>query len=195
MTSGNIFSAFPTLFCVPNIFGGINRQFVTFAKFIQSVFCISFARHILKVFSVIVVLVSVFVVYMALRWTMPYKSGRNHRVNSFVKMLAIYRKRNKQISIIATSRLQNLIGCWLISRATKNFAYYRLTNVYKWRNFSSAISFLAHAMNQHYLFIRKRSLTQINGAKAFYATHIANFVAIFKAMHGSPKFHMNTPNS
>jgi len=192
---GNFFPPLSTLFCVPNIFGGINRQFVRFAKFIQSVFGISPARHILQIFRFVVMLVTVLMVYMATRRTMAYKCGCNHRVNGFVGMLAADGQCDKQIAVSPTSGSQDIVFSGLVRNAPKNFAYDWLTHAYYWRNFSGAMAFLTQAVNQCYLVFRKRSLAEIERAKASHFAFGTNFVGIFKPVHGCPSFHMKTPNS
>ena len=195
VTSGYFFAPLAALFCVPNVFSGINRQLVRFAKFVQSVLCVSPARHVLQIFRLVVVPVAVFVVYMATRRTMAYKCGCNHRMNGFVGMFAVDGQRYKQVTISPTSRSQNIVFSGFVRSAPKNFAYYCLANAYYGRNFSSAMTFLTHTVNQCYLVFRKRSLTKINRAKASHSSFNADFVGIFKPVHGCPSFHMKTPNS
>ena len=195
VTSGYLFAPFSALFCVPNVFSGINRQLVRLAKFVQSVLCVSFARHILQVFRLVVVPVAILVVYMATWRTMTYKRGCNHRVNGFVGMLAVDGQCDKQVTISPTSRSQNIVFGGFVRIAPKNFAYHWLTHAHYWRNFSGAMAFLTHAVNQCYLVFRKRSLAKIDRAKAAHSAFGANFVGIFKSIHGCPSFHMKTLNS
>ena len=192
MAGGYVFTAFAALLCVPYVGCLLYRQPMRLTKFVQSVFGVSLARHILQICRSIVMLVSVFMVHLPFRRARAYERMSDHPVKRFMRVFSVDRQRDKQVAVAAARGGQN--ACWrgFIRCAAKNFADYSLTDAYLRRYFSCAVAFAAHLPNAFNLSVRKSSLRDVLRPKTSHSAFVANFVCGFIPVYWQPSFHVNT---
>ena len=192
VAGGYVFTALAALLCVPYVGCLLYRQSMRFTKFVQSVFGVSLARHIFQICRLIVMLVSVFMIYLPSRRARAYERMSDHPMNRFMRVFFVDRQRNKQVTVAAARGGQNARWRRFVCCAAKNFADYSLTDAYLRRYFSRAIPFAAHLPNAFNLSVGESPQRKVLRPKTSHSTFVANFVCGFISVYRQPSFHVNT---